>query len=142
MNRNINKKHIKSTDGEVKNHQAYAMELSRLEKAKEICEKDKNCFEYNNLGGQNRHLELDNIVKTERDRDELRRKSQKDTNPNNMYQDEKSPTDVSVTDVRKKAEKGGNKINKILSNSQALSEEISNIKYLIEYMNNNKKQIL
>jgi hypothetical protein len=29
---------------------------------------------------------------------------------------------------------------KIITNSQALSEEISNMRYLIEYMNNNNKK--
>lgn len=143
MNSNINHKQIKSTSGEVKNHQAYAMELSRFNDAKDICEKTKNCIEYNQMGGQKKHIELENIVKSERKKDETRRKTQKDTNPSNMYQDELNPTKVSSPKVTKKSDKSGGEVNKILSNTQALSEEISHMKYLIEYMNkNNKKQII
>jgi hypothetical protein len=142
MNSNINDKQIKSTDGQVKNHQAFAMELSRIGEAKKMCEETKNCFEYNRLGGQKRKIELESIVQSERKRDEMRRKTQMDTNPENMHQDEKKPTDVGVTKVTKSADHSGGEVKKILSNSQALSEEISNMKYLIEYMNNNKKQKL
>ena len=142
MNSNINDKQIKSTDGNVKKHQAFAMELSRIGKAKQMCEETKNCFEYNRLGGQKRKIELESIVQTERKRDEMRRKTQMDTNPENMHQDEKNPTDIGVDKVTKSADHSGGEVKKILSNSQALSEEISNMKYLIEYMNNNKKQKL
>ena len=142
MNSNINDKQIKSTDGNVKNHQAFAMELSRISDAKKMCKESKNCFEYNKLGGQKRKIELESIVQSERKRDEMRRKTQMDTNPENMYQDEKKPTDVGFAKVTKSSDHSGGEVKKILSNSQALSEEISNMKYLIEYMNNNKKQKL
>lgn len=142
MNSNINDKQIKSTDGNVKNHQAFAMELSRISDAKKMCKESKNCFEYNKLGGQKRKIELESIVQSERKRDEMRRKTQMDTNPENMHQDEKKPTDVGFAKVTKSSDHSGGEVKKILSNSQALSEEISNMKYLIEYMNNNKKQKL
>ena len=142
MNSNINDKQIKSTDGQVKKHQAFAMELSRIGDAKKTCEESKNCFEYNKLGGQKRHIELEGIVQSERKRDENRRKVQMDTNPQNMHQDEGTPTKVGVTKVTKSADHSGGEVKKILSNSQALSEEITQMRYLIEYMNNNKKQKL
>lgn len=146
MNSNIKDKVLTTGKEESKKHQAYAMELSRLKAAKEICLNTKNCVEYNRLGGDVRFNEIEGVVETPRKADEFRRKTQKDTNPNNTYQDEKSPTDVSVPSVSRKSNHDGGEKHKILNNSQALSEgitkEISEIRYLIEYMNNNKKQNL
>ncbi len=137
MNSNIANKQINSKNGETKAHQAYAMEYSRLKDAKKVCEQNGNCFEYNNLGGQNRYVEVENLVQSERKKDKLSKKITDVTDPNNTYQKEKNGTEVSVAKVTKKADHSGGEKNKILSNTQALSEEISNIKYLIEYMNNN-----
>ncbi len=146
MNSNIKDKVLTTGKEEGKKHQAYAMELSRLKAAKEVCLTTKNCVEYNRLGGDVRFNEIETVVEVPKKADEFRRKTQKDTNPNNMYQDEKSPTDVSVPSVSRKSNHDGGEKHKILNNSQALSEgitkEISEIRYLIEYMNNNKKQNL
>jgi hypothetical protein len=137
MNSNIADKQINSKNGETKAHQAYAMEFSRLKNAKKVCEGNGNCFEYNNLGGQNRYVEIERLVQAERKKDKLSKKITDITDPNNTYQDEKNGTEVSIAKVTKKADHSGGETKKILSNSQALTEEISNIKYLIEYMNNN-----
>jgi hypothetical protein len=146
MNSNIKDKVLTTGKEEGKKHQAYAMELSRLKAAKEVCLNTKNCVEYNRLGGDARFNEIETVVEVPKKADEFRRKTQKDTNPNNMYQDEKNPTDVSVPSVSRKSNHDGGEKHKILNNSQALSEgitkEISEIRYLIEYMNNNKKQNL
>ena len=146
MNSNIKDKVLTTGKEEGKKHQAYAMELSRLKAAKEVCLNTKNCVEYNRLGGDARFNEIETVVEVPKKADEFRRKTQKDTNPNNTYQDEKSPTDVSVPSVSRKSNHDGGEKHKILNNSQALSEgitkEISEIRYLIEYMNNNKKQNL
>ena len=73
----------------------------------------------------------------------MSKKITKTTDPNNAYQSEKNGTEVSVPKVTKKSDHSGGETKKILSNNQALSEEILNIKYLIEYMNNNNiKQII
>jgi hypothetical protein len=137
MNRNIANKQISSKNGDTKAHQAYAMEYSRLKEAKKVCEQSGNCFEYNKLGGQNRYVEVEELVQSERRKDKMSKKITDPTNPNNAYQDEKNGTEVSVPKVTKKSDHSGGEVKKILSNSQALSEEILNIKYLIEYMNNN-----
>jgi hypothetical protein len=137
MNRNIANKKLSSKNGDTKAHQAYAMEFSRLKEAKKICEESGNCFEYNNLGGKNRYIEVEGLVQSERKKDKMSKKIKDLTNPNNTYQDEMKGTEVSVPKVTKSADHSGGETKKILSNSQALSEEISNIKYLIEYMNNN-----
>lgn len=146
MNSNIKDKVLTTGKEEGKKHQAYAMELSRLKAAKEVCLNTKNCVEYNKLGGDARFNEIETVVEVPKKADEFRRKTQKDTNPNNTYQDEKSATDVSVPSVSRKSNHDGGEKHKILNNSQALSEgitkEISEIRYLIEYMNNNKKQNL
>jgi hypothetical protein len=142
MNSNIADKHIASKNGDNKNHQAFAMEYSRLKKARNICQVEHNCFEFNTLGGERRFIEIENIVKGERKKDEIKRKTQKDTNPESMYRDDESPTAVSTPKVTKSADHSGGANKNILSNSQALHEEISNIKYLIEYMNNNKNKII
>jgi carbamoylphosphate synthase large subunit len=146
MNSNIKDKVLTTGKEEGKKHQAYAMELSRLKTAKEICLNTKNCVEYNTLGGDARFNEIETVVEVPKKADEFRRKTQKDTNPNNMYQDEKSPTDINIPSVSRKSNHDGGEKHKILNNSQALSEgitkEISEIRYLIEYMNNNKKQNL
>jgi hypothetical protein len=144
MNKNIANRVVTTGKEDGKKHQAYAMELSRLKSAKEACLKTKNCFEFNRLGGDKRLHEIEPVVEVPKKADEFRRKTQKDTNPNNMYQDEKNPTEVNVAKVTRSSDHSGGEKHKILNNSQALSEginkEISDIRYLIEYMNNNNKK--
>jgi hypothetical protein len=144
MNKNIKDKIVTTGKESGKKHQAYAMELSRLKAAKEICLNTKNCAEYNRLGGDARFFEIEPVVEVPKKADEFRRKTQKDTNPNNMYHDEKNPTDVNTAKVTRGSDHSGGEKHKILNNSQALSEginkEISDIRYLIEYMNNNNKK--
>ncbi len=137
-NRAIKDNFIKTkSDEDAKKYKAYAMEESRLKKAKEMCETTRDCSEYNRLGGENRLREVENLVHHEQKKDVNRRKTQKDTNPNNMYQKE-DPTSVSAPNMKKSGDHDGSTKNKILSNKEAMNEEISSIRYLIEYMNNNK----
>ena len=143
-NRAIKDKFVKTnSDEEAKKYKAYAMEESRLKKAKESCMATKDCSEYNRLGGENRHREVENLVHQEQKKDKNRRQTQKDTNPENMYQDV-NPTSVSVPKATHGSNHKGKGTNKqILSNDEAMNEsiqkEISSIRYLIEYMNNNKQ---
>ena len=139
-NRAIKDNFIKTkSDEEVKKYKAYAMEESRLKKAKEMCETTRDCSEYNRLGGENRLREVENLVHHEQKKDVSRRKTQQDTNPDNMYQKE-DPTAVSTSKVTKGADHSSKTKNKIMSNNEAMNEEISSIRYLIEYMNNNNKK--
>ena len=71
MNRNIANKQITTKNGDTKSHQAYAMEYSRLKEAKKLCEKSGNCFEYNKIGGNDRFVEVENLVQSERKKDKL-----------------------------------------------------------------------
>lgn len=143
MNSNIKDRHLTTGKEDGKKHQAYAMELSRLKSAQKMCLETKNCSEFVSLGGDTRLREIEPVVEVPKKADELRRKVQKDTNPNNMYQKDESPTAVGVAKVDRESDHSGGNKHKILSNTQALSEEISKIRYLIEHMNNNNnKQII
>lgn len=143
MNQNIKDRQLTTGDEKGKKHQAYAMELSRLKSAQRVCIETKNCSEFVSLGGDNRLREIEPVVGVPKKADELRRKTQKDSNPNNMYQKDESPTSVGVAKVSRDSDHSGGEKHKILSNTQALSEEISKIRYLIEHMNNNNyKQII
>lgn len=139
MNKNIKDKQLTTGDEKSKSHQAYAMELSRLKSAQKICVDTNNCSEYNSLGGDTRLRQIEPVVEVPRKADEFRRKVQKDTNPNNTYQEEDSPTEIKMTKISRDSNHSGGEKHKILTNAQALNEEISNIRYLIEYMNNNNK---
>lgn len=140
MNSNIKDKVMFTGAGtEGKNHQAFAMELSRLKAAKKTCLETKNCVEYTQLGGDFRFNQIERVVEVPKKTDEMRRKIQKETNPNNTYQKEESPTEVKMPSTSRASNHDGGEKHKILNNSQALSEEIHKINYLIEQINNNKK---
>ena len=142
-NRAIKDNNITDSNQESKKYKAYAMEESRLKQAKKACDESKDCVEFNKLGGEYRLREVEKLVHQEQKKDELRRKTQTDTNPENMYKDV-DPTSVSTPKVTNSANhnKKGTK-SQILTNDQALNEnvekEIQSIRYLIEYMNNNNK---
>jgi hypothetical protein len=149
MNSQISKDIHVTKDGETKNHQAFAMEMSRLKKAKETCESTKNCGEFNRLGGENRLKEVEGLVKTAKDANYNEKKVGMDAGRENQFikthgkdRDNANPTAIGgIPKVNK-----GDISRKILSNKEVYNEqiekEISNIKYLIEYMTNNKKQNL
>jgi hypothetical protein len=69
----------------------------------------------------------------------------KDVDYRNTFRKEQKVMNVNSASVSKKSDKSGD-VSNILSNKQAMKEEISSIRYLIEYMNNNnnnnKKQNL
>ena len=70
----------------------------------------------------------------------------KDTDYRNTFRTDKSPTDVSLSKVTKGSDHSKSSTNKILTNNQVMNEdiskEISQIRYLIEYMNNNNNKKL
>jgi len=149
MNSQIANKESKvSTDATSKNHQAYAMEESRLKAAKEKCTLEKNCTEFHSLGGDNRLREVENLVKTNQDANKMQKKVGMDAGRENQFikthekdRDNANPTGVGGLPKMTK----GSVNRKIMTNKEVyneeLSKEISFIKYLIEYMNNNKKTI-
>jgi hypothetical protein len=167
MNREIHNKELTTrTDDGSKAHQAYAQELSRLrhpengDPSYEFCVNSKNDSSRNPICDKiiNRYNEIEPLVKKERDKNKSEKTSRMNAGENNQFQKPLDPTEVKVAKVTRDADHSGKSVtNKIMSNDQALkskktdiltnkealSEEISNIRYLIEYMNNNnKKQII
>ena len=150
MNSQIaNKISVAPSDKVGKNHQAYAMEESRLKKAKENCTLNKVCDEFNRLGGDGRLREIENLVKTNQDANYQKKKTGMDAGRENQFikthekdKDNANPTTIGGMPKMNK----GDVSRKIMSNKEVyneqISKEISSIRYLIEYMDNNKKQKL
>ena len=148
MNSEISKDLHVTTNGEVKNHQAFAMEVSRLKKAKEMCETTKSCGEFTRLGGEERLKEVEGLVKTAKDTNHNTKKVGMKAGRENQFikthekdRDNANPTGVGgIPKVTK-----GSVNDKIMSNKEVyneeISKEISEIRYLIEYMNNKKQKI-
>ena len=147
MNSQISKDIHVTKDGEAKNHQAFAMEMSRLKKAKEMCETTKSCGEYTRLGGEERLKEVENLVKTAKDANHQQKEIGMMAGRENQFikthsKDKDNANPTAVGGVPKMTKGSINR--KIMSNKEVYNEgiqqEISEIRYLIEYMNNNKKQ--
>ena len=161
MNKEISKRNIKVADGDEKNHQAFFMELSRLEKAKKSCVEQNNCDEFNKLGGDTRLNTIKPHVKRQQDINRREKETRKDAGENNQFQTSQNGTEVGIAKVTKSADHSGKsknneimsnqkvldtkRTNKIATNKQAMSEDISKeieeIRYLIEYMNNKKQKL-
>lgn len=146
MNSQISKNIHVTQDGQAKNHQAFAMELSRLRQAKDDCENNQNCAEYQRIGGEARFNEVNGLVKTAKDANYNEKKVGMDAGRENQFirthnkdRDNANPTAVGGTPKVTK----GDVSRKIMSNKEVYNEsiqkEISDIRYLIEYMDNNKK---
>jgi hypothetical protein len=159
MNSQIKDKFLKTRNDDGKNHQAYSMEVSRLKRAKSVCEETENCEEFNRLGGDARYNEIKSMVDKERDINYNKKKTGMDTGRENQFQKSQDPTEIALDRITKSADHSGpSTTNKIMPNSQALksrkkdiltnkealseeiSKEISEIRYLIEYMNNNNNK--
>jgi len=149
MNSQISKDIHVTNDGEDKNHQAFSMEISRLKKAKETCQLTKMCGEFSQLGGEQRLKEISNLVKTAKDANFNEKEVGMKAGRENQFikkhekdRDNANPTGVGGVPKMTK----GDINRKIMSNQEVYNEniikEISEIRYLIEYMTNNKKQKL
>jgi hypothetical protein len=149
MNSQIaDKQTVAPTDKIGKSHQAYAMEESRLNKAKDNCLKNKMCDEFKNLGGDARLSELENLVKANQDANYNKKKTGMDAGLENQFikthkkdRDNANPTAVGGIPKMNK----GDISRKIMTNTEVynegLTKELSNIRYLIEYMDNKKIKI-
>jgi hypothetical protein len=134
-------------DGDEFNYQALAMQQSRLKKAQENCQNDNDCGEFNKLGGVSKLNRLDTIIGKEQDVDYQKKKVGMDAGRENQFikthekdKDNANPTGVGgIPKINK-----GSINRKIMSNKEVYNEnlnvEISEIRYLIEYMNNNNKK--
>jgi len=120
------------------------MKKTRLSQAKEA----KNLEEFKRLGGEEVLKFIENTLKTDRDSIYNTKKVGMDTGRENQFlkthdkDKSKNPTKVGGLPKINK----GDVSRKIMSNKEVYNEsfeqEISQMKYLIEYMNNNKKQKL
>ena len=145
MNSQISNDIHVTKNGESKNHQAFAMEISRLKKAKKACQSDKKCSEFNRLGGDKRLNEIEPLVKTAKDANYNEKKVGMDAGRENQFisthekdRDNSNPTEIGGLPKMNK----GDISRKIMNNKEVYNEEfykeLLNIRYLIEYMNNNK----
>jgi hypothetical protein len=136
-------------NGKKMKYTALAMKESRLRKAKELCETLNKCEEFNSLGGDVELKKLESIIHTAQNADYSVKKTGMDAGRENEFikthekdRDNANPTGVGgIPKVNK-----GKVSDKIMSNrevyNEAINKEISEVRYLIEYMNNNKKQNL
>jgi hypothetical protein len=159
MNSQIKDKNLTDSGDTTKSHQAYAQELSRLKGPKQVCDNTENSGS-GCVAIQNRYNEIEHIVGHARDVNYNKKKIAMDTGAENQFQKAKKGTEVGLVKLTKDADHSSSSTkdkimgtrqttkskevqNKIIQNPTSLSEEISSMRYLIEYMdNNNKKQIL
>ena len=159
MNSQIKDKKLTDSGDNTKSHQAYAQELSRLKGPKQVCDNTENSGS-GCVAIQNRYNEIEHLVGHTRDVNYNKKKIAMDTGAENQFQKPKDPTKVGLVKLTKDADHSSSSIkdkiigtrqvnktketqDKIIQNPKSLSEEISSMRYLIEYMdNNNKKQIL
>jgi hypothetical protein len=128
---------------------ALAMQESRLNKAKQQCQETKDCSEFNRLGGDVELKRLEAIIHTAQNANYQVKKTGKDAGRENQFikNHEKDHDNANPTGLGglPKMNKGSIK-DKIMTNKEVYNEnitkEISDIRYLIEYMTNNKKQKL
>lgn len=127
-------------------YDSLAMKESRLNKAKDDCENNRGCQEFERLGGANELKKISGIIHKEQDADYRKKKVGMDAGRENQFikkhekdRDNANPTGVGGVPKMNK----GSVNRKIMTNkevyNEGLTSEISEIKYLIEYMNNDKK---
>ena len=129
---------------------ALAMQESRLNKAKKHGQETGDWTEFHSLGGDTELKRLETIIHTAQNVNHGLKKTSMDAGRENQFiekhekdRDNANPTGIGgIPKVNK-----GNIKDKIMSNkevyNEGISKEILDIRYLIEYMdNNNKKQKL
>ena len=138
---------LHNTGGDKKEkYTALAMQETRLNKAREHGNKTGDWSEFNRLGGDAELKRLESIIHTSQNANYSVKKTGMDAGRENEFikthdkdRDNANPTGVGGIP---KVNKGSIK-NKIMTNKEVyneeISKEISEIRYLIEYMNNNKK---
>lgn len=141
------KNKIYHTDDDNKEkYTALAMQESRLNKAKEYCQKTGDCTEFERLGGDTELKRLEATIHTAQKANYNIKKTGMNAGRENEFikNHDKDHANANPTGIGgiPKINKGNIK-DKIMTNKEVYNEnlynEISQIKYLIEYMNNNKK---
>jgi hypothetical protein len=134
-------------DDKKEKYTALAMQETRLKKAKEFGEKTGDWTEFRRLGGDLELKRLENIIHTAQNANYSVKKTGMDAGRENQFiekhekdRDNSNPTGVGgIPKVTKGSVKDKIMTNKEVYN-EGLTKEISEIRYLIEYMNNNNKK--
>lgn len=145
-NSDLKDKFYNSSD-EKEKYTALAMQESRLNKAKDYCQKTKDCSEFKRLGGDAELKRLEGIIHSAQNANYQVKKTGMDAGRENQFKkthtkdkDNANPTGVGGIP---KMNKGSMK-DKIMNNKEVYNESINNeikeIKYLIEYMDNNNNK--
>ena len=146
-NKDLKDKQFDTGDGNSESYTTLAMRESRLNKAKEQCQKNNDCSEFERLGGDAELKKLEGIIHKAQETNYSIKKTGMDAGRENQFikphskdRDNANPTAVGGVP---KVTKGSIK-NKIMTNKEVYNEgitkEISEIRYLIEYMNNNNNK--
>ena len=110
-------------------------------------DKIKNINNYNKNGGDNVLKWIDNTLKTERDTIHNEKNTRMNAGEENQFKKEhtKDRDNTNITKIGLPNLHKGSTNKNIMSNkvtyNEELQKEINSIKYLIEYMNNNKTKI-
>ncbi len=139
---------LHKTGDDKEKYTALAMQESRLNAAKKHGEDTGDWSEFNRLGGDMELKRLENVIHTAQKANYNVKKTGMDAGRENQFieKHEKDRDNANSTAVGgiPKIGKGSIK-NKIMTNkevyNEGISKEISEIRYLIEYMNNNKQKI-
>lgn len=140
-------KHPDAESPDVKSYDSVAMQLSRFNDLEEKAIQSGDWNQYNTKGGREKHQVLRDKVKHTQTIDNNTRKIQADAGNSNQYQKaEFQQTNGKLANSKlDKSHNGTSMRDKIVDNkdiTEGLSKELSEIRYLIEYMDNNKKQKL
>jgi len=141
------KLHNTSDDGEKEKYTALAMQESRLQKAKKHGEDTGDWSEFNRLGGELELKRLESVIHTAQNANYNVKKTGMDAGRENQFIDKhkKDRDNANSTAVGGMPKMGKGSIkDKIMTNkevyNESLTKQISEIKYLIEYMDNNSKK--
>ena len=141
---------LHNSGDEKEKYTALAMQESRLNKAREYGEKTGDWTEFKRLGGEAELKRLETIIHTAQNVNYTTKKVGMDAGRENQFieKHEKDRDNANPTVSGGIPKMGNGSIkDKIMTNKEVYNEEItkeiSEIRYLIEYMcnNNNKKQI-
>jgi len=147
-NSQIKDKNFNLDDNSKEKYTTLAMRETRLKKAKKNGEQTGDWSEFKRLGGENELKKLETIIHTAQNTNHSLKKTGMDAGRENQFikkhekdKDNANPTAIGGIPKMHK----GNIKDKIMSNKEVyneeLNKEISEIKYLIEYMNNNKLKL-
>ena len=136
--------------GESLKYTALAQRESRLKKAKQFCEEKKNCGEFSRLGGESALKEIETIIHKAQETDYNVKDAKRNGGLENQFikTHQKNKSNARPTEVGGVPMITGKSVSSVVKSGQfryneGLEKEISEIRYLIEYItNNNKKQNL